>query len=251
MLYILPDALCLWPNQHENHSRALSTAITPHRRPKAVVKSETQQSDKMCKLGNRELNALYQGLWDSELNANIRNIRTGNIGPTHHCSICDKRAVINCYRQMHFAFCIAAVTDKNGVSHICGERFCPKSPTGCATHPYNHGYNEIIKDHWKNIKSIGEALEEIELAKKAQQLSLEAKEDKVKPDLSYEQWNQMNKEKELTAKRDRREARTMAATALITKAKGNAGKGTKMDTKFATKNAKKAAKAAKNASLNG
>ncbi|OAG05935.1 uncharacterized protein CC84DRAFT_1205594 [Paraphaeosphaeria sporulosa] len=198
----------------------------------------------MVKLGTHLLQLLYWGHWDSSLNLNTRNIRTKNVGQTHHCSVCSTKPKPQCYRELHLAFCIAKI-ELEGKPDICGERFCPKSPDGCGIHHYKNGFNEIIKDHWKNIKSISEALEELALAKKAQQLALESKEPECKPDIDYEQYNQRNKEKEMAAKRDRHEAMTKARAEFNTKS--NTKAGTKMNQKYGTKFAKMAAKATKEA----
>ncbi|KAF9731040.1 hypothetical protein PMIN06_003630 [Paraphaeosphaeria minitans] len=200
----------------------------------------------MIKLGNEELQLLYRGHWDARLDLNVHNIRTKNVGLTHHCSVCKSKPKSQCYRELHFAFCVALIDIKDK-EDICGERFCPKSPNGCGTHHYDHDFNTIIKEHWKNNKHIAEALEELALADKAQQLALEIKEPESKLDLSYEQYNQLNKEKAIATKRDRHEAMTKARAESTTKGPNKAG--SKMPMKYGTKAAKMAAKTTKGASM--
>jgi hypothetical protein len=174
---------------------------------------------------HREMQFLYQKHWTSKFDVNIHNIRTKNVGPTHHCSICKSKPAPECYLSLHFAFCVAPI-DINGKTDICGERFCPKSPGGCAKHTYKDDFNQIIKDAYKKKKSISEVIEDLEIAKKLEELSVKTKEPEDKPILSYEQYNELNKQHVLTTKRERHEAMSMARSSFKVKEKA----GTKLAT---------------------
>ncbi|KAF2450904.1 hypothetical protein P171DRAFT_479961 [Karstenula rhodostoma CBS 690.94] len=201
----------------------------------------------MGKSQHREMKLLYGDHWDSDMDPNVHNIRTKNVGVTHHCPIEKARPKLSCYLDLHFAFCTALIEIK-GKAEICGERYCPKSPNGCGTHTYKNGFNTIVKDQWKNTKSITEAFEELELAEKSQQLALDSMEPVCKPDLTYEQYNELNKQKELDAKRDRHVAMTNSRAEINTKC--NARTGTKMGTRFGTKfGGKVGTKAVKNSNV--
>ncbi|KAJ4357217.1 uncharacterized protein N0V89_001792 [Didymosphaeria variabile] len=164
---------------------------------------------------HRDMESLYPGHWDSKLDPDIHNIRTKAVGPPHHCRICHATAKPICYLKLHFAFCVAPIEVK-GKPDICGERFCPKSQDGCATHPYNHGFNTMVKEAFKGVKSISEAMEELN-AQKLQALSLEPEEPEDAPILTYEEYNELAKQKALEEKRFRHTAMTAARTVLKTK----------------------------------
>lgn len=190
----------------------------------------------MGKSQNEEMKLLYEDHWDSSMDPNVHNIRTKKVGLSHHCPICKSRTKIRCYMDLHWAFCIAPIEIK-GETSICGERYTPKSPGGCGTHHFKHGFNQIVKDHWKMKKTIVEAFEDLELAGKAEKaeksdeaeaagnVTLNSTEPGSEEELTYEQYNELNKQKELDAKRNRHEAMTNA------RAEVNAKGGTQADTK--------------------
>jgi hypothetical protein len=188
--------------------------------PNTRHSTSTNPIDKtnMGRTEGREMEFLYGEHWASRFNVNIHNIRTKNVGPTHHCSYCKAPPMRSCYLNLHLAFCVASI-DIHGKTDICGERFCPKSPGGCAKHTYKDDFNQIVKDAFKNVKSISQVMEDLEIAKKLEGLTLKSEEPEDKPILSYEQYNELNKQKVLTTKRGRHEAVSIARSNLRTKGK--------------------------------
>ncbi|KAF2006477.1 hypothetical protein P154DRAFT_569869 [Amniculicola lignicola CBS 123094] len=108
------------------------------------------------KMQDSEFRYLYGWRWGSieidgtvkEFDPTIVNIVTGAKGP-HHCT-CKKAPTKACYHELHLAFCCAIIGPRevDGVmieESICGHKFSPKSPSGCAKHPYHDGHNEFFK----------------------------------------------------------------------------------------------------------
>ncbi|KAF2180347.1 hypothetical protein K469DRAFT_692867 [Zopfia rhizophila CBS 207.26] len=65
---------------------------------------------------------------------------------SHHCLECNDTATRRSYHNLHWGFCVAPATLKDGSKPICGERFAVDSSGGCFQHPYNHGFNIIYKE---------------------------------------------------------------------------------------------------------
>ena len=166
----------------------------------------------MGRIEHNEMKLLYKGHWSTTFSMDCHNIRTGNLGNTHSCTVCNKRPTLNCYLNLHLAFCIAEVDVGDGKMDICGERFAPKSPAGCATHTHGGGYNTMIKEAWKKQKTITEAFEEMEQAERLASIAA-ARPATPPPPKTQEEYQEEAKQKLIKEKWALAEARAAATIA--------------------------------------
>lgn len=123
-------------------------------------KPETEFTDEDKKRTEKQILAKYGSKFKEAMNPQIRNIRTGKICTSaHHCPQCGKAATWRCYKTFHLGFCLERIRDKKSQKKsdkksekkkkgtplvICGVRFAVQS-SGCDSHPYHNGCNQIFK----------------------------------------------------------------------------------------------------------
>ncbi|KAF2864855.1 hypothetical protein BDV95DRAFT_613214 [Massariosphaeria phaeospora] len=143
-----------------------------------------------------DLPTLYGENYRGNFNPQTRNIAEAVIcHRTHHCGECAAKPSKSCYEKLHFGYCLAEQTRKDGSIGICGERFQVNSPGGCGTHPYNHGYNRAFKDALRGKKPANEFV--------GIQKEEPAKEPEKNIPQSYEDYNKLRKVNESNARASR------------------------------------------------